>query len=323
MKLNTILVCALMTLGACSKSSTQTIIQDIESQIVEFTPFEPLVNHHSALGLDRVGDGLLLLNAEYDYHYSYYDFKTKKVTDFMREGRGPNEYLAPAFHGQTEGVNDSNIWILGVFKQQLELIDMNAIKEGKQNFSTKSIKVQSQFKHLFVINDTTLIGGKFEGNNCPNVVYNPIKNSVKYIESALDYEIPFNYAQNMAAYDAAANRIYTTYMSRQQLDIISTTGELIHSYFINKIPSLQDILDEKAGFHSIVFDENYIYISGFEMKDGEEDGFIWVFDKDFNLKAKWDIPTFSDFTIYDDKIYLARFGEEEAVWVANLPKIAK
>lgn len=311
-----------MILGvSCSKNAPITIIEDIEAQIIEFIPFKPLAKQYATLGIDKVGDGLLILNVEYDYHYSYYDFKTQKVIDFMRNGRGPNEYLAPAFHGQTEGRDNNYIWILDVFKQQLELIDMNAVKEGNQNFSSKTIKVKNQFRHLYVINDTTFIGALLMADNCHNVSYNPTSNKLEYIESALDYEIPSNFAQSMAAYDTIANRIYTTYMSRHQLDIISTSGELIHSYFINKIPTLQNILDEKTGFNNIKFDENYIYISGFEMKDGEEDDFIWVFDKSYNLKAKWDVPTCSDFTIYDDKIYLARFGEEEAVWIGDKPKL--
>ena len=319
--ITTLLLTVLLVAVSCTENASKTIIEDIEAQIIEFTPFEPLANHYSALGLDKVGDGLLILNVEYDYHYSYYDFKTGKVIDFMREGRGPNEYLAPAFHGQTEGRDNNYIWILDVFKQQLDLIDMTAVKEGNQNFSSKTIKVKNQFQHLCVINDTTLIGALLMYDNCSNVSYNPTNNKLKYIESALDYEIPFHFAQGMAAYDTITNRIYTAYRSRHQLDIISTDGELVHSYYINKIPTLQDIEDNKAGFNNIVFDDNYIYASGFELKDGEEKGFIWIFDKDFNLKAKWNIPTRSSFAIYDDKIYLARFGEEEAVWVGDKPEI--
>lgn len=305
---------------SCSKYANEVHIvsSDVPQTAIEFTPYTPLDELIEATFIDDVPGGILATNLySDDYAFSFYDMASDKITHFGRNGRGPNEFLTPMYFRQQDSKNENMIWI---HDHNLHKIDLSKI--NTPNLTVKTIELQRLFSKVFYINDTTLIGILAE-ENCPIIITNPTTNTFKTLEPTLDFNIPFNYAQSLPTYDQKNNRIIMAYLSRGQIDVVNTDDHSVISYFIDKMPTMEEIEKESFGFGNAKCYGDNVYIRAVERNEKNElNNYIWVFDNYFNPKTKMKLPLgIEDFMIKDDKIYITRPDQEESpIWIANLPK---
>lgn len=205
-----------------------------------------------------------------DYHFSIYSKENMaKVTDLCKRGRGPNEFIAPAFYSQYETENNQiKIWVLDRATSQLAKINLDQSIEKGETHIEKSFSLldytRFSLREVFLLNDTLLFGTE-DYKACKHMLLNLKDSSINYIPQTINFSEsydPFPISQTISTYSPDKKYIASAYFNFPRIDFIDDKGEIFkiifYKEYINPL-SVNLSQESEEYFSAICSDQKYIY----------------------------------------------------------------
>jgi len=270
---------------------------------------------------------IVLRKNKSDYFYSVY---LKKDNSFKLElcskGRGPSEFLAPLYCGQSE---DNAFWIFDRATSIFSKIDIEkSIIENKTVISDKEdlkLLIKSQLRDIFIIDSTRFLFSE-DIADCPYYIYD-IKDKKKVkVENDYEFKLPkprdsHDFSQKMTVYNRTKQKFASAYYCFPVISFSSLSqGTFTSILYGNKDIKLNNNNLEEFRNHEYIDDikgtNDYVYCLYNNSDRPSDYSAILVFDWDgtpiskYNLSGKYD-----QFTIDSSshKIYAISYTKESNI----------
>lgn len=206
-----------------------------------------------------------------DYHFAIYSKDNfEKVAEICKNGRGPNEFLAPAYYSQyviEEG--DVKIWILERDKSEFMKINLDkSIREDSicvdQKYPVSKL-VRNSFRDLFYCGDSLFIG-TIDAQSCQHLLLDLGHPNVQTVEHALKFPKnfnPHNISQSISAKHPTKPLIASAFFNFPQIDFINSEGKIYKTVFYKEVIKPSQVTDsqsEECFFSDIYGDSDYVYL---------------------------------------------------------------
>lgn len=269
----------------------------------ESVPEHRLDDNIGVYDISMVGDYVLVAEKRTGHFYTLYDRELNRICGFANKGRGPGEYLAPAYYGEYE-ITAGGDPVLSVYDRALFRYDRIRIDchEGKAHIvSSTALPSDSPLEIRFLrkcadgyagvldVEDCRFFtsDGEFTGVTCHDPVF-PFPDKMSAHETA----------QTVSCMDPGCGRVASAYYNFPQIDIRSVDGSLVKSVFIREIVKPEDVSPDTASdcFLKIESAGDFIYAL---YEDPSQPGYssILVFDWDGNPAERYRIGRAVSFTV--------------------------
>ena len=125
--------CLLVLLAGCGSSSTET---EIVSQTLQHETIKiPDLLLGSPSGIQKMGDGLLIMDYKSDSMFHYVNLKQKKyVGQFGAKGQGPDEFIHPT---SLQPYDDKTVCGYDVMKQEIKMMEWDSLNNRMKSSTVK------------------------------------------------------------------------------------------------------------------------------------------------------------------------------------------
>ena len=234
---------------------------------------EPITSFDKELGIMslHVTDNYFLCGSHRtDYHFSVYSKNNiSKITDLCKKGRGPGEFIAPAYFSQYKLENgETKIWILDRGNSMFHLINIEKSIHEKKTYIETTLSLadynRQSFRELFQLNDSTIFGTE-DFKECKHFYINLRDSGIKYINPMFkfaDDPDPFPIAQTISTINPKNRYIASAYFNFPQIDLINNTGNIYKTILYNEYINPRHVTPLHANeeyYSTISSDSDYIY----------------------------------------------------------------
>lgn len=150
--------CLLVLLAGCGSSSTETVIvsQTLQHETIKI----PDLLLGSPGGIQKMGDGLLIMDYKSDSMFHYVNLKQKKyVGQFGAKGQGPDEFIHPT---SLQPYDDKTVCGYDVMKQEIKMMEWDSLNNRMKSSTVKKWTDAWSFDVIPYGQD------QFVGNGCFN-----------------------------------------------------------------------------------------------------------------------------------------------------------
>lgn len=257
---------------------------------VELTgvPLSQADDHIGLYGAHRAARYVVCTQYKQDHFFKIFDSELRLCGEVCRKGRGPNEFLAPAYFGQYAVEDgDTKIWVLE--RPSERFIKINLSETLRHNRLTVEHQYDlSRYKgleprNIFHIDDETLFGTN-DDELCATFVVNPTSGAVQFNDHALPFPRSAHthmLTQNAATLKPDGTMIASCFFSLPQIDIYSSNGKRINSLFFGKVVDPRTVdTSVVRGYYDQICSSNEFIFAMYKMPTGEDtyDNHIHVFD---------------------------------------------
>lgn len=315
---------------ACDRMPKNTVV------IADFPVSERLVgdsidSFDTELGILDIKDAgkyLLCRSHRTDYHYAVFSKDSLgKVAELCANGRGPGEFIAPAYFSQFV-IEDGHlkIWILERALAEFVKIDVDrSIQEDSIFIDEKYPLVtvtRNSFRDLFYCGDSLFMGTSDE-RECSHLLLDWKNREVKYIDPVMKFPDNFDVhsiSQSVSAKHPTKPVMASAFYNFPQIDFIDREGNIYKSVFYKEmIKPLQVTAsqEDEQFFSDICSNSRYVYVlynresSGDEDIEPEESG-VLVFDWNGTPVKEYRIPYASSICLDEssNRLYALNSGKE-------------
>lgn len=221
------------------------------------------------MGFNDAGNFILCSSHGTEYHYSVYTKDShSKVGDILKEGRGPEEFIAPDYFSQYKIENkETKIWILERARNKYFKINLTKTLLQDSLFIEKEYNLSSfrntQYRDMYHLNENLLFATE-DQQDCKHTYLDLTNNKKKIIPPILSFPNHFNIheiSQTISTKHPVKPLIASTFFNFPQIDLINEK-EIYKTIFYPKVifPRETSITQrEEEYFNSICCDTNFIY----------------------------------------------------------------
>lgn len=320
----------LFLLFACDRKPKNRVV------ITDFPVSERLVgdsvdSFDTELGILDIKDAgkyLLCRSHRTDYHYAVFSKDSlRKVAELCVNGRGPAEFIAPAYFSQyvTED-GHLKIWILERALAEFVKIDVDrSIQEDTIFIDEKYPLVtvtRNSFRDLFYCGDSLFMGTS-DDRECSHVLLDWKNREIKHIEPVMKFPDNFDVhsiAQSVSAKHPSKPAMASAFYNFPQIDFIDGEGNIYKTVFYKEmIKPLQVTAsqEDEQFFSDICSSSRYVYVLYNRESSEDEDivpdeSSVLVFDWNGTPVKEYRIPYASSICLDESskRLYALNPGKE-------------
>lgn len=305
---NAVLIFSFFLVMACNNMPENSVV------VTDFPVSEKLkgdtVNYFdSELGILDIKDAgkyWLCRSHRTDYHYAVFSKSgLEKVAELCVNGRGPGEFIAPAYFSQY-GIEDGDlkIWILERALSEFVKIDVDkSIREDsvfvEEKYPLASL-TRSSFRDLFYCGDNLFMGTSDDGE-CLHVLLDWKKGEVKNVEPVLKFPNHFDVhsiSQSVSAKHPSKPLMVSAFYNFPQIDFVNGDGKIYKTVFYKEMikpVQVTDSQEDELFFSDVCGSARYVYVlfnreSAVEENINPDLSKILVFDWEGKPVREYDIP---------------------------------
>ena len=232
----------------------------------ESVPEHRLDDNIGVYDISMVGDYVLVVEKRREHFYTLYDKELNRICEFANKGRGPGEYLAPAYYGEYEITAGGNpvlsIYDRALFRYGRIEIDCN---DGKAHIvSSTSLPSDSPLEIRFLRKCADGYAGVLDVEDCRFFTCDSAFSGITCCDPVFPFPDKISAhetAQTVSCMDPGCGRVASAYYNFPQIDIRTVDGSLVKSVFIGEIVKPEDVSQETACdyFLKIEAAGNHIY----------------------------------------------------------------